>query len=297
MKRIFTLLLIGLTTLTFAGCGKISSEAPSGSSSQTYSSSAGQTSDSMHIDSAATPNSSAPASVSSAIEISGGPADNIIGYPGNTIQVNSSEKVTVTPDIAEVVYSVRTENKEAAACQQSNNEAVAQVIELLKGLDIKETSIQTSDYYMHPIYSYKNNTTKVVGYEATTTLTVSDLSIDGLGDILTQSVSTGINTVQSITYQASKYDECYQEALTAAINSAYQKAEGMAAAAGCSIGRVISIQETSGYSEARYTDYARTNQLNAAKEQALADTSAGIMPGEIEVEAGIMVEYQLVYNN
>ena len=221
--------------------------------------------------------------------------NNVIGYPGNTIQVNSSEKVTVIPDIAEVVYAVRTEDKEAATCQQNNNEAVAQVIELLKGLGIKETSIQTSDYYMHPIYSYKNNTTKVVGYEATTTLTVSDLAIDGLGDILTQSVSTGINTVSSITYQASKYDECYQEALTAAINSAYQKAEGMAAAAGCSIGHVISIQETSGYSEARYTDYARVGQLNAAKEQALADTSASIMPGEIEVEAGIVVEYQLVY--
>ncbi len=231
-----------------------------------------------------------------AIEISGKPADNIIGYPENTIQVNSSETVKVIPDMAEVVYAVRSEHTEAATCQANNNEAASQVITLLKQLGIAETSIQTSDYYMHPIYSYRNNTTKVVGYEATTTLTVSDLPIDGLSDILTRSVSTGINTIQSITYQASKYDECYQTALTEAISSAYEKANAMANATGCTIGHVISIQETSGYSEARYTDYAGTNQLNAAKEEALADMATKMMPGEISVEASIIVEYQLLYH-
>lgn len=300
MKKIFTLLLIGITVFTFMGCNKASSGSADASLSNTNSASAGQ--DTVSGSAAKSPASdsaahaSAATSVSSAIEIAATPTNKIVGYPGNTIQVNSSEKVTVIPDIAEIVYSVRTENKDAATCQQNNNEAVSQVLTLLQGLGIEETSIQTSDYYMHPIYSYKNNTTKVTGYEATTTLTVSDLPIDGLGEILTQSVSTGINTVQSITYQASQYDECYQEALTAAINTAYQKAKSMADAAGCSIGPVISLQETSGYSEARYTDYARTNQFNAAKEEALADLSASIMPGEIEVEAGIVAEYQLVYN-
>ena len=265
MRKIVTLLLIGITAFVLTGCRQTVSNIPPA------------------------------APTSPAIEIAAIPTDKVVGYPGNTIQVNSSEKVTAIPDIAEIVYSVRTENKDAATCQQNNNEAVAQVIELLKSLGIKETSIQTSDYYMHPIYSYRNNTTKVTGYEATTTLTVSGLPIDELGDILTQSVSTGINTVQSITYQVSRYDECYQEALNSAINSAHEKASAMADAAGCSIGHVISIQETGSYSEARYTDYARTNQLNAAKEELLADMSASIMPGEIEVEAGIVVEYQLLY--
>lgn len=302
MKRILPLLLTVLVVIVSAGCGKSCAgtqafaQSPTNSSSQASFTSEGQYTDSSYLQTESTfPDTAAPVSVSSAIEISGTPVNSIIGYPGNTIQVNSSEKVTVIPDIAEVVYAVRTEDKEAATCQQNNNDAVTQVIALLMNMGISETSIQTSDYYMHPIYSYKNNTTKVVGYEATTTLTVSDLAIDGLGEILAQSVSTGINTIQSITYQASKYNECYQEALTAAINSAYQKAEGMATAAECSIGHVISIQETSGYSEARYTDYARVGQLNAAKEQALADSSASIMPGEIEVEAEIVVEYQLVY--
>lgn len=213
----------------------------------------------------------------------------------NSISVNSSEKVTVVPDIAQVEYSVRTEAGDAAACQQKNTESVSQVIELLKSLNIDEASIQTSDYYMNPVYNYSGNTARVTGYEAVATLTVSDLPIDVLDEILSQSVSNGINTIRSITYQASKYDESYQQALTAAVESAHQKAQALADAAGCQVGSVINIRETSGYSEARYSDYALTNRYAAAKQEmsmAMED-SAGIMPGEIQVEASIVVEYQI----
>lgn len=213
----------------------------------------------------------------------------------NSISVNSSEKVTVVPDIAQVEYSVRTEAGDAAACQQKNTEAVSQVIELLKTLNVVEASIQTSDYYMNPVYNYSGNTPRVTGYEAVTTLTVSDLPIDGLDEILSQSVSNGINTIRSITYQASKYDESYQQALTTAVESAHRKAEALADAAGCQVGSVINIRETSGYSQERYSDYALTGRYAAAKQEmsmAMED-NAGIMPGEIQVEASIVVEYQI----
>ena len=217
-------------------------------------------------------------------------------FTQNTIKVNSSEKVTVTPDIAEVIYAVRTESKDAAACQQKNTEDVNKVIELLKSLGVAETSIQTSEYYMYPIYNYSGNTQRITGYEATATLTVSDLPIDDLGNILTQSVSTGINNIQSITYQSSKYDEGYQEALKIAVNSAKTKAEALAEAGGCTIGGVMNIVENSNYSEARYTDNALASQMRnkqqLSMENQVADT-ANIMPGEIDIEVNITVEYQI----
>lgn len=269
MKKIIcTLSAIGMILIGLTGCGNTPSENPAPE---------GQ----LAVD-AQTTNP----------VLSSSPQD---AYGSNSITVNSSEKVTVVPDIAEVVYSVRTQAREAAACQQQNTEQVSQVIELLKGLNVAETSIQTSDYYMNPVYDYSGNTARVTGYEAITTLTVSDLPIDGLDEILVQSVSGGINTISSITYQASKYDESYQAALTAAVSTAHQKAEVLAGAAGCNIGSVINIQETSGYSEARYSDYALTNKYrSSAKEELMAEAdTAGIMPGEIQVEASIVVEYQL----
>jgi len=271
MKKLYALLLMGIAVLGATACA----EKSSGSTSTKDPAASGIEKSQQDQES---PSATSRANVSD---------------KSNSIIVKSSEEVTVIPDIAEVAYSVRTEAREAAACQQQNTESVSQVIELLKGLGIEESSIQTSNYYMDPVYDYSGNTARLTGYQATATLTVSDIPIDSLDNILSQSVMAGINTIQSITYQASKYDESYQAALAAAVETAYQKAQVLAKAAGCNVGHVINIQETSGYSEARYTDSALANTYrSAAKEELSADT-AGIMPGEIKVEASLIVEYQL----
>lgn len=215
------------------------------------------------------------------------------GVPeSRSVTVNSSETVSIVPDMAEVVYSVRTERSTAADCQQQNAADADQVIEQLKSLGVEEKSIQTSDFTMRPIYDYSGRTARVTGYEAETTLTVSDLKIEGLGEMLSASVASGINTVQSITYQASGYDQSYQDALTKAVDMAHRKAETLAAASDSNVGKVITIQETSGYTQARYEDTAAVNALNARKESAMEDAAA-VMPGEIDVKASVTVEYEL----
>lgn len=217
-------------------------------------------------------------------------------YTGNIVSVKSQETVNIVPDIAQIIYAVRTEAKTASECQQQNAEAVSSVIVQLKELGIAETSIQTSDYYMHPIYNYSGNTTRVTGYEATTSLTVSDLAIDSLDEILSKSVDGGVNTISSITYMASNYDESYQQALRQAVEAAYQKAQVLAAASGRNVGNALNITEVSGYSEARYNDIARSNMFDmnmSIKAEAAMEDTAGIMPGEIQVEASIVVEYEM----
>ncbi len=269
MKKIYALLTMGIFTLGLAGCGNL-------------------TPDNMKA--------VEPSSVSSdgqALPTSPLQTGSSMPAGTNSITVNSSEKVAAVPDIAEITYAVRTQASTAAACQQQNTESVGQVTALLTSLNIAQNSIQTSDYYMNPVYNYSGNTPRLTGYEAVTTLTVSDIPIDELDNILSQSVSNGVNTIQSITYQASKYDESYQAALTAAIESAHQKAQTLAQAAGCSIGAVISIQETSGYTQARYSDNALANTYRSSIKQEMASDTAGIMPGEIQVEASIVVQYQL----
>lgn len=221
------------------------------------------------------------------------PITQVVSGDTNSITVNSSEEMSVVPDMAEVVFSVTTQNKDAAACQTNNSESVTKVIALLKELGIAETSIQTSDYYMQPIYNYSGDTKKLSSYQSSTTLTISDLAIDNLGEILTKSVSTGINTVESIRYFSSKYDENYQEALKLAVASAKAKAQALADAGSCTLGSVITIQENSNYSQARYTDNALANRMQAKEELSTDAASMDIMPGEIKVAVTITVEYQI----
>ncbi len=214
-------------------------------------------------------------------------------YYRDTISVNSSEKVAVIPDIAEVVYAVRTEAKDAAGCQQQNNADVNNVINLLKSLGIEETAVRTSDYYMYPIYNYSGNTQKITGYEASTSLTVSKLAIDDLGNVLAKSVEAGINNIQSITYMSSQYDEAYSDALKLAMRSAETKASALAEAGNCSLGNVVGVRENSNYGEARYTDNALSSKMREAGSLALESSldESAVMPGEINIEVNITVDY------
>ena len=83
----------------------------------------------------------------------------------------------------------------------------------MKGLGVEEKSIQTSDYGMSPIYDWNSGQQKVKGYQMNTSITVSDILVENIGKIITDSVASGVNELDSVQYLCSDYDEKYQEAL------------------------------------------------------------------------------------
>ena len=227
------------------------------------------------------PNVSPPASCPESLQITNAEQP--------VITVTSSEAVKVVPDIAEIVYGVRTEASDAKSCQEKNAESVNKVIDLLTSLGVEEKAIQTSDLSLNPRYDWSGNTQKLVGYEMNTNLTVSGLPLDQVGDILNQSVETGVNTIHSVTYKSSKYDENYQEALQLAIQTAKTKAEAMAQAGGCTLGGIVNLTESGGYQETRFANY-NSDLLKAAADSA---ESVRMMAGEISVEAVVTINFSI----
>ena len=116
------------------------------------------------------------------------------------------------------------------------------VLALLKEKGIADTSVQTSGLGLNPIYDWDNGK-KITGYEMTTEVVVSDVAIEDAGAIISDSVNAGINSIDSVQYQCSNFDEIYQEALKKAIESARVKAEAMAEAGGCKLGTMTNVQE------------------------------------------------------
>ena len=205
------------------------------------------------------------------------------------ISVTASEEVKVTPDIAELNLSVTSQEADSQSCQEANSQAVNQVTEALKAQGIQDTSIQTSNYNLYPIYDWENGQT-ITGYTMETVITVSDVAIDTVGDVLTAAVNAGVNNIQSVNYMSSQYDESYRQALEMAVQSAYEKANAMAIAGGCSLGEVVKIQERSTNSAARYTAISNMSMEDSAAAPAAA-AGAAVMPGQVSVEANILVEY------
>lgn len=212
-----------------------------------------------------------------------------------TIMVRASETVKVVPDMAVIVYGVNSEDKDAAACQQKNSEAVAKVADYLKGQGLAETSIATSGFSLDPMYDWSGSERVLTGYEMRTQITVSDVPLEQAGALISQAVAAGANEILSVDYLSSKYDEAYAEALASAVKQAKSKAEAMAHAEDCQVVGVVSMEEYGDQQQGRYVNSGfsrKASMASGAAEAAVMDMA--VMAGEMEVEADIQVVYQLL---
>ncbi len=206
----------------------------------------------------------------------------------NVITVQSTETVKVVPDMAEIRFAVSTQEKDAKTCQEKNNEDLTRVIQFLTDFGIAKESIQTSRYGLNPIYDWSAGQT-ITGYEMETSLTVSDVTIEQTGTLITACVDAGINNINHISYLSSQYDSCYQEALAKAIDSAREKAQALAEAGGCTLGAIVHVEEYSDMQAARYEGYAKTTAMASGAEV----EDMAVEPGQVSVEARISVDFSI----
>ena len=118
----------------------------------------------------------------------------------------------------------------------------------------------------------------------------SDIPVENAGKIITASVASGVNELDSVQYLCSDYDEKYQEALKMAVEMAKNKADAMAEAAGMTVVKAVNISEDGYYPQARYNTAGAS-----AKQMMMEDAAAdmGVMPGEVSIEAQVSVTFEM----
>lgn len=210
----------------------------------------------------------------------------------NIITVTGSEEVKVVPDMAEITCSIYSRGDSATACQEANTQDLNSALAAFQKLGIADSSIQTSSYGMQPIRNWSSDTQEIIGYEMTTSLTLSDVPLDQTGSILTQAVDAGINSIDEVRYFSSSYDASYQEALKGAVSMAQAKAQAIAAASQKTISSVIRIEEQGYNPSARYSGSAlrATAESDAAK---MLMEDLNVMPGEIAIEAYVTADFAI----
>lgn len=211
----------------------------------------------------------------------------------NGITVSAKEKVKVVPDKAEIEFSVYSQANTPTECEKQNTQKINEVISYLKESGIDEKNIQTSDYGLNPDYKWKDDERILTGYSIETVLTLTNLDIDKVGNILTESINKGINNVNNIQYYSSKYDECYQEALTLAINSAKQKADIIATSSNSNIIKVKNITEGYYNDSVKYTNYQANGKMMVTENDMAMESAIDIQPGELDIEAEVTITYEI----
>ena len=224
-----------------------------------------------------------------------------------TITVTANSEVKVVPDKAQIGVGVTSQAATAAATQEQNAAGVNAVIEAIKALGINDSSVQTTYSYLNPRYDYsqpyasydegmdelaefsddmEDESTNIVGYEMTTSLSITDLDIDQVSEVLQACVEAGANNTDGIQYYSSEYDAKYAEALASAVDDARAKAKVLADAAGVGLGSIYSMTE--GYQNTAYR-----YDSGLAMESAAVDSAMEVMPGELDIEASVTVAYEI----
>lgn len=228
------------------------------------------------------------------------------GQQLNTITVNATAEVKVVPDRASIQVGVTTQGATADEAEAANAELMDAVLAALAEQGVAEDSIQTAWTNLSPQYGVAESVevetdgamatgvawpgmgNDIVGYEMTTELSVSDLTVEQVGAVIQAVVAAGANQVDGVSYYASTYDEAYSEALGQAVENAKPKAETIASAAGVSVGNVVQVTE--GYQNRVYAYEEVSYSEDAGEGSAKA---IAVAPGTVSIEATVTVTYAI----
>ena len=213
--------------------------------------------------------------------------------PGNTLlTLNAEGHSARTPDLALFSAGVTSQGRNAGAALAANSADMNRVIAALKAAGIADKDIQTSQINLSPVYvqnaiNQGGSQPRIVGYQASNTVSVRARDLAGFGRVLDTLVAAGANQINGPNFQLDHPEAAQDEARVAAIKSARGRAQLYASAAGLRVLRIIAINEGGGYSPRPQPMFAMTRARGAEA------APTPIAEGEVETQVSVTVEFEL----
>lgn len=204
-----------------------------------------------------------------------------------TISVSGEGQVYGRPDQAQISTGVVTQGPNAKDALARNTARMTEVIATLKKMGVDAKDIQTSDFSISPIYLPQQpgqNMPRIGGYQVSNNVSVMVKDLAKLGDILDQVVQMGSNNVGGVMFSIADPKPLQMKAREAAVADARARAEVYAKAAGVSVGKVLSISETSA---------ARPMPMMAMAREAAADSAVPVEAGQQQVGLNVSVVFEI----
>ena len=167
-----------------------------------------------------------------------------LGDP-NTFVMSGSGSTTVVADTA-VIYVYVTETGTSGNNATDAAEAkVDSIIAALSANGLPKSAIQTTGYYVYPIYNYSGPTPVITGYTVYNYLTITIKNIatnpNLVVNVISGVITAGANSISGITYTQSNPQLGVSQARTIAFNDAKTKATKYSLLSGRKLGKIITI--------------------------------------------------------
>lgn len=185
---------------------------------------------------------------------------NVASNKSEAFVVTGEGKISVKPDIATVVVGVQATGTTVKDVQDNLNKNSNAVLAAIKKLGIDEKDIKTSNYNMYPDYDYTGTRQRIIGYQASSNLTIKVRDIEKANSVVDEATKAGANSIGGITFDVDDKTKAENEARKLAVADAKAKAEQAAYTAGFTLGKMINYQESTGNNRI-YPLYAKTDSV------------------------------------
>jgi len=165
------------------------------------------------------------------------------------ITVTGEGSVAAAPDMAWVTLGVSHVAPTAAEAVAQMSTDMSAVFEVLAGAGIAGPDVQTGQLQLYPTYGESSYDTSppVTGYVAATDVTVRVRDLAEVGAVLDAVVQGGANTFGGIRFDLADPAAAMADARRDAVADGRAKAELYAAAAGVTLGDLVTLSETNNY--------------------------------------------------
>ncbi len=211
---------------------------------------------------------------------------------GEPFVVSGNGKVFVTPDMAVINLGIQGDGPSLKTVEASVNAKSKALTDSLKNLGISEDDIKTTSYNVYPNYDYNDSTSRITGFQVSISYQVKIRDFDKVNDALTKAIAAGANVVGGISFDVNDKTEKEKmnEARKLAVEDAKAKAEGLAGAAGISLGKVINVSENQSYG--RPVPYETMMAVDKAAGNATTP-EASVAPGQTEINLSVSLTYEV----
>ena len=205
--------------------------------------------------------------------------------PATGLLVHGSGTVYGEPDVAVLTLGVdvaKPDVKEALASADRNMQAVRQAF-VAGGVPTKDIRTAAFNVWREDIRD-RNGTVTGERYHVVHSYQVTVRDLGQLGELLGAAVDAGANNIQGIQFRIQDPAALRVQARDAAMRDARKQAEQLATLAGVTLGKPVSIEETS---------TPVTSPAPALAAARMGGASAPVEGGQLAVEAHVTVRYAI----
>jgi len=216
------------------------------------------------------------------------------GLDRNLIFTEGTAEEAGQNDSAKISIAVVTQGRKLEPVSTENASKTHSVIAAVKGLNIKNLKMQTSNYRVTPQKDYKARPPKINGYEIHNAIEVTmegfepEQLSNHVSRVVEKALESGSNHIGHIQFYIQNKSELEKKALARATLEAVERAKTLAEAAGVKLERIAMLSTQPVYTP------PRAQMLRAAEMGADAGVEAPPMEiGESRIQVRVNIAYEI----